>query len=210
MLWSGLKALVRNAAVFAAFLGVDVAGQAVLVWAVPIESATRALWISSLALSLLLHLLCGAYLLCCAVEAGRGGSSRLSFRDAFVGGGARLVRVVATLVAVGIAVAVGLVVYTWVGVAVLLALGLVPLAAAGGARNPLRSGLVALARHAPGYAWVVIVGTAVFGAVAGAVALVALFWPTPLAQVVVMVGEGVVVLWLACSLAPAVVEAAER
>lgn len=210
MLWSGLKALVRNAGVFALFLGADVGGQALLVWIVPIESASRVLWTSSLVLSLLWHVLCGCYLLFAAVRSGGQDGVRAGLRDVWVGTSTRLFPIAGTLVIVGTATVTGLVVFTWLGVAVLLALGLVPLAAAAGEPNPLRSGLAALARHALGYVWVVAVGVLVLALVSVAVGLVALYWPTPLAQVVAMTSEGVVVLWLACSLAPTVVAGAGR
>lgn len=201
MLWFGLRALVRNAGAFAVFLGVDVVGQAVLVWAVPIESAGRVLWISSLVLSVLLHLICGSYLLYCAVEATRDPSGRLGSRDVLVGGGERLLGTSAVLVAVGAVVAAGLWAFTWVGVAVLLALGFVPLAAAAGEEHPFRAGIATLAHDPLRYAKVVVVGSTVLAAVMASVALAALFWPTPLAQVVVLVAEGCVLLWLACSMA---------
>lgn len=201
-MWLGLRALVRNAGAFAVFLAVDVAGQAVLVWAVPIESAGRVLWISSLVLSILLHLICGSYLLYCAVEAGRDPSRRLSPRDVLVGAGAHLFRIVGVLVTVGAAVVLGWWAFVWLGVALLLALGLVPLAAVAGAQHPLAVGFAALAANALRYAWVVVAGAVVFGAVSAAVALVALFWPTPLAQVIGMTAQGAVLLWVACSLAP--------
>lgn len=210
MLWSGLKALVRNSGVFGVFLGADVAGQAVLVWAVPIESAVTLLWVSSLVLSLLWHVLCAVFLLCAAVESAGGAGARVRLRHVWVGGSRRLFPIAVTLVCVGAVVVVGLAVFTWVGVAAALALALVPLASAGGAPDPLRAGLSAIAGQPLGYAWVVVVGTVTLGAVSGAVALVALFWPTPLAQVVVMAAQGVVVMWLACSLAPTVAEGEGR
>lgn len=201
-MWFGLKVLARNAVAFAVFLGVDVVGQALLVWAVPIESASRSLWVASLVLSLLLHLLCATFLLYCAVEAGRDPSRRLSPRDVLVGAGTRLFRVAGVLAAVGAAAALGLWAFVWLGAAVLLTLGLVPLAAAAGAPHPLAAGLSALAANALRYAWVVVVGAIVFGAVSAGAALVALFWPTPLAQAIGMTAQGVVLLWVACSLAP--------
>lgn len=202
MLWFGMKTTARNAAAFAVFLGVDVAGQALLVWAVPIESAGRVRWVASLVLSVLLHLFCASYVLYGATEASRDTSRRLSPRDVLVGGSTRLFRVAATLAGVGAVVVAGLWVFTWLGVALLLAFGLVPLAAAAGAERPVAAGLGALAANALRYAWVVVVGAIVLGAVSGAVALVALFWPTPLAQIVVLTGQGAVLVWLACAMAP--------
>lgn len=205
MLWLGLRTMARNAGAFALFLGLDVAGQAILVWAVPIESATRALWISSLVLSALWHLLCAVFMLAVAVEGTRSGR-RVRLRHAWIAGSAAAPFVAVTLVLVGGLVAAGLALYTWLGVAAMLALGFVPLAAAAGARNPFAAGLTALARNPLRYAWSVVVLGAVFAVVAVAVALVALYWPTPLAQVVVLVGEGAVLLWLACSLAPLLID----
>lgn len=203
MVWLGLRTLAVNMGAFGVFLLADVLGQAVLVWAVPIESADTALWVSSLVLSVLWHLVCAVFLLAVAVEGARS-EGRVGLRRVWVAGSSR-----APFVAVTLALIVGIVagcfaLFTWLGVAAALALGLVPLAAAAGAGNPFAAGLAALARSPLRYAWTVVVLGAVMAVVVVAVGLVALYWPTPLAQVVVMVGEGLVAGWWIFSLAPLV------
>lgn len=203
MLWRGLRTLTANAVTFGVFLLVDVLGQAALVWAVPIESASRALWVSSLVLSVLWHIVCAVFLLAAAVEGTRSGR-RVGPGQVFISGSARAPFVALTLALVVGLVAASLALYTWLGVGVALALGLVPLAAAAGARNPFAAGLAVLARNPIRYAWTVVVVGAVMTVVAAVVALVALYWPTPLAQVVVLGGEGLVAGWWIFSLAPLV------
>jgi len=180
---------------------------AAIVWAVPVERASRFVYLGATVISIVGWLVLAGLVSVMGLNPEAG---HLGPRGAVSATLPRIGRVVPWGAVVVGAMAVAAYVFTWLVPVVALIGCMVPAAAAAGAGNPLSAGLRALF-HRP---WrVVAVGlvVAVLLTVLGVfMGLWSLLLPTPLAQFLVLCVEGLVVSWALLCLARVFVAAAPQ